>query len=333
VHAKGYVASSDCELVAAADIKPENLEAFCDEYGIEGRYLDHREMLAQAELDLVSVCVWPHLHTQMVIDAAAAGVRAIHCEKPMALTWGDAKRMAAVCEENGVQLTINHQRRFGKPFSKAKALADSGAIGELVRLESFTSNLYDWGTHWFDMMFFYNGDVPAEWVIGQIDGRGGRAIFGAQVEGQGLSLIRYQNGVYGLMVTGQVFVDPTVETREERCANRLIGTTGTIEVGVQDGAALRFRNLETGGAWQEIDVGEPETWADVVGAAIQGNVDALLAGREPELSARKALQATELIFATWESSRVRGRVDLPLLIEDSPLLSMIESGAITISEL
>ena len=168
-------------------------------------------------------------------------------------------------------------------------------------------------------------------VIGQIDGRGGRAYFGAQVEGQGLSLIRYQNGVYGLMVTGQAFMEPEVETREERCANRLIGSTGTIEVGVRGGAQLRFRNLETGGAWQEIDVGEPETWADVVGAAIQGNVDALLAGKEPELSARKALQATELIFATWESSRVRGRVDLPLEIEDSPLLSMIESGAITIT--
>jgi predicted dehydrogenase len=332
VHAKGYVASPDCELVAAADIKPQNLEAFCDQYGIEGRYLDHREMLAQAELDLVSVCVWPHLHAPMVIDTAQAGVRAIHCEKPMALTWGDAKRMVAICQEQGVQLTFNHQRRFGNQFRQAKALADGGAIGDLVRLESFTSNLYDWGTHWFDMMFFYNGDVPAEWVIGQIDGRGGRAIFGAQVEGQGLSWIRYRNGVYGLMVTGQAFMDPDLETREERCANRLIGSTGTIEVGVSGGPQLRFRNLETGGAWKTVDVGEPETWADVVGKAIQGNIDALLAGVEPELAARKALQATELIFATWESSRRRGRVDLPLEIEDSPLLSMIESGQITIAE-
>jgi predicted dehydrogenase len=310
---------------------PGNLEAFCDEYGIAGRYLDHQEMLAQAELDVVSVCVWPHLHARMVIDAAQAGVRAIHCEKPMALTWGDARRMAAACEERGVQLTFNHQRRYGKPFRKAKELCDSGAIGELVRLESFTSNLYDWGTHWFDMMFYFNGDVPAEWVIGQIDGRGGRQIFGAQVEGQGLSLIRYQNGVYGLMVTGQAYVDPAVATREQRCGNRLIGSEGTIEVGVQGGPLLRIRNRDSGRAWQEIDVGAPETWADVVGAAIQGTVDALLAGREPELSARKALQASELIFATYESSRKRGRVDLPLEIEDSPLLSMIASGEIAVT--
>ena len=100
------------------------------------------------------------------------------------------------------------------------------------------------------------------------------------------------------------------------------------QVGVRGGPLLRVRNLETGGAWQEIDVGAPETWADVVGAAIQGTVDALRAGQEPELSARKALQATELIFATYESSRRRGRVDLPLEIEDSPLLSMIDSGEI-----
>jgi hypothetical protein len=51
----------------------------------------------------------------------------------------------------------------------------------------------------------------------------------------------------------------------------------------------------------------------------------LKTGREPELAGRRALQATELIFATYESSRKRGRVDLPLQIEDSPLLSMLQA--------
>jgi UDP-N-acetylglucosamine 3-dehydrogenase len=180
------------------------------------------------------------------------------------------------------------------------------------------------------MMFYFNGDVPAEWVIGQIDARGGREIFGAQVEGQGLSFIRYQNGVYGLMVTGDAFMDPKLEIREERCGNRLIGTEGTIEVGVSGGPSLRVRNLDSDGAWQEVDVGDAESWADVVGAAIQDTVDALRAGRVPPLSADNALRATELIFATYESSRRRGRVDLPLEIEDSPLLSLVESGEIAV---
>ena len=146
----------------------------------------------------------------------------------MATTFGDAKQMVAVCAEHGVQLTFNHQRRFGKQFSKAKALADAGEIGRLVRLESFTSNLYDWGTHWFDMMFFYNGDVPAEWVIGQIDARGGHSIFGVTVEGQGLSFWRWRNGVYGLMVTGGKIVrqpaSPLAGEGQVADADRVNGT-------------------------------------------------------------------------------------------------------------
>jgi predicted dehydrogenase len=343
VHAEGYKASPDCEIVAAADIKQGNLDSFLAQHDVPRGYLDYKEMLAKEELDIVSVCLWPHLHAPVVIDVAqsranghpvGAGVRAIYSEKPMAPTWGEARRMAATCQENGVVLAFNHQRRFGKPFRKAKELLDGGAIGELTRLEAFTSNLYDWGTHWFDMLFFYNDDAPVEWVIGQIDARGGRPIFGVTVEGQGLSFWRWRNGVYGLMVTGQKIVRPEAGqgAREPLCGNRLIGTEGVIEVGVQDGPEIRIRNIESGYQWQEIDVGGRIHGHDHVIDAIQDLADALKAGREPELSARKALQATELIFATYESSRKRGRVDLPLEIEDSPFLSMIESGEMSTAE-
>jgi hypothetical protein len=44
------------------------------------------------------------------------------------------------------------------------------------------------------------------------------------------------------------------------------------------------------------------------------------------LSARRALNATEIIFAIYESSRRRGRVDLPLTISDNPLAAMVEAG-------
>lgn len=45
---------------------------------------------------------------------------------------------------------------------------------------------------------------------------------------------------------------------------------------------------------------------------------------EPELSSRKALRANELIFATYESSRRHGRVELPLTIEDNPLDELVK---------
>ena len=115
-HAAAYNALDNCELVACADISKENGEAFAEHNGVPNVYLTHGEMLAKEDLDIVSVCVWPKLHAQMVLDCALAGVRAIHCEKPMADTWGASRLMAQECERRGVQLTFNHQRRFGKPF-------------------------------------------------------------------------------------------------------------------------------------------------------------------------------------------------------------------------
>ena len=57
-------------------------------------------------------------------------------------------------------------------------------------------------------------------------------------------------------------------------------------------------------------------------------VDCLEDGREPELSADKALRATEVVFAIYESSRRRARIDLPLESRDSAFSSMLENGQI-----
>lgn len=319
-HAQGYAQSERCEIVACADIKKENAKTFAEKYPGTKTYLDYKEMLAAEDLDIVSVCTWPHLHAEMTIAAAKAGVKAVHCEKPMSTAWGDSKRMAKACEDNGVQLTIDHQRRFGEPFLKAKALLDDGFIGDLIRLEGSTSNLYDWGTHWFDMLFMYNGDCAAKWVMGQIDYRGGRPVFGVELEGQGLSEIMWSNDVRGLMFTGR--------DADIGCANRLIGSDGTIEVGVTGGPILRVRGRGDG-KWRVIDTQENSLHAqESFCKAIDNLADCLESGEEPVLSGRKALQTNEVIFATYESSRRRERVDLPLDIEGSPLAEMFEAGEI-----
>jgi predicted dehydrogenase len=90
-HWRAYAATGRCRLVALADIVPDNMTAFTEEYGDPAappaHFTDYREMLAQAHPDIVSICTWPALHAPMVVAAAQAGVRAIHCEKPMAPTW------------------------------------------------------------------------------------------------------------------------------------------------------------------------------------------------------------------------------------------------------
>ena len=72
-HAQGYNASPDCKIVALADISEENARAFQEKNGGDRIYTDYHTMLAQEQLDIVSISTWPHLHAQMVIDTAAAG--------------------------------------------------------------------------------------------------------------------------------------------------------------------------------------------------------------------------------------------------------------------
>jgi predicted dehydrogenase len=313
-HARGYVQSPDTDLVAVADISLENAQAFQKEYEIASTYTDYREMLEQEKFDIVSVCTWPHLHAPMVIACAEAGVRAVHCEKPMAPTYGDAKCMFEVCQKSGTQLSFNHQRRFAAPYRKAKELLKEGRIGELQRLEARTSNLFDWGTHWFDMMFYYNDDIPAEWLIGQVEPRDSRKVYGAAIEHQGLAYWKWQNNVYGMMTTG-FEAGPWAE-------NTLIGTEGRIEVGVKDGSALRIWGKGQTD-WEDVAIEGELHGGFLTARSVQDVIDALKEGRDPELVAHRSLQATELIFATYESSRRRGRITLPLDIEDSPLEALI----------
>lgn len=105
----------------------------------------------------------------------------------------------------------------------------------------------------------------------------------------------------------------------------MVGTDGVIVI--SPGRQVPLRMWGKGQSqWQNVELeGDPGAIGYVT-SAILDLIDALDSGREPELSARKALQATELIFATYESSRKRGRVQLPLEIDDSPFLSMLESG-------
>ncbi len=314
-HAQGYTASPDTTITALADINVENARAFQAAHGGERIYSDYREMLAQEKLHIVSICTWPHHHAPMVIAAAEAGVKAIHCEKPVAPSYAEALRMVTICEAQGTQLTFNHQRRFAAPFRAARDLLRSGAIGELRRLEGTCDNLFDWGTHWFDMFGFYNDEAAPSWVIGQVDWRSGSTIFGVPVEGQGLSLFAYENGVQGLLLTG-------LGTKRPQ-SNRLIGSDGVIDVQLGT-SVIRVRG-KGDGEWREVRVAhdDGESLGEVVGRGVLDLIDALKTGREPELSGHRALRATELIFATYESSRRRGRVELPLEALESPFPGVV----------
>ena len=315
-HAEGYNKIPGVRLVACADLVQANAEAFALKTGCWKTYTDYRLMLKQEKPDMVSICTWPHLHAPMVIDAVQAGVKAIHCEKPMADTWGASRKMAQACAKRKVRLTFNHQRRFGAPYRALRDLHWKGTLGKLVRMECFPPNLYDWGTHWLDMLQMFNRETPASWIIGQVDARAPHIVFGQPCDNQGVFHIKYANGVHGVVITGN--------DRPGSAALRLVGEQGIGEIHWSE-PVLR---VSTGGARKAVKVRNELHGNESIDRGVADAVNALRTGGQSELCAANALRATELIFAGYESSRRRARVELPLTINDNPLAAMLKSGQI-----
>lgn len=330
-HAEAYRNNDQCQLVASADIVPENREAFGAEFGLgDAVYEEYETMLAEVEPDIVSVAVPPAIHEDIVVGCARSGVvDAIHCEKPMTHTLASAERMVQQCWRRDVQLTFNRQRRFGRPFREAKRLLDEGAIGDLRRIEIGWGDFYDTGAHTVDLAGMFNDERSAEWVLAGLDYRDEDIRFGAHQENQMVAQWRYDNGVFGQFASGpgSDFIDSAILLRGESGAIRIDGENAMLE-------------LERNGTREEIDVdgetmhitskeGDERFGSRFNDRAIDEVIDALQTDRESELSGRIGLNTTEILFAGYESVRRSARIDLPLAIDDNPLEAMVESGTLS----
>jgi predicted dehydrogenase len=246
----------------------------------------------------------------------------------MDLTWGGAKRMMDAAAAADIQLTFNHQRRFGAQFIGAKSLLDDGEIGPLQRIEIGVGNLYDFGSHTLDLAGKFVDQSPPAWVLGAIDYRDTDVRFGTHNENHASVTWAYDNGVHGALSTG-------VGSGVFDCFMRLVGRDGVLQIHHDRDPALRCR--VDGEGWRDVDLdavtnGHSDGDAGpLVTRAIRDVIDAIRDDRNSELRASNALQATALSFGAWESVRRDARVEDPLSmdIEDNPLEAMVESGRLT----
>ena len=170
-HGPSYHAAPNVELVAGADLHEEQAAIFGERWGIgsDHMYSDYREMLAQEQLDLVSVCTTARVRAAIVQDIARAGVKAIWAEKPIALTLEEADTMVEVCRENGVALAVNCARRWNPFFSEARRLIDAGELGELLQVTVYAQcGLSHNGSHAIDILRYMAGG-NVEWVFGEME--------------------------------------------------------------------------------------------------------------------------------------------------------------------
>ena len=87
-HAPAIIEAKGVDLVAAADLIPEQLQDFRQRWGVEALYSDYREMIAREAPDIVSISTRAEERAEVVISVAEAGVKAIYATK-VQLLWID----------------------------------------------------------------------------------------------------------------------------------------------------------------------------------------------------------------------------------------------------
>lgn len=130
-HIRGYQSiPDDCEIVWATDLREEALQKAQDDHGIKNVSTDYKEMLADKEVDAVSVCTPNKYHMQPTIDALKAGKHVL-CEKPLAMNADEARKMCAAARESGKILQVALQMRFTGAGRFLKDFIDNGHMGDV----------------------------------------------------------------------------------------------------------------------------------------------------------------------------------------------------------
>lgn len=143
VHAAKYRKIPCAHVVAVADIDRKRAAAIATNHEECAVFEDYRNLL-QHDLDAVDVCVHNNLHAPMTIDALRAGLD-VFCEKPMAASYTDAKRMYDVSEETGCRIAVQNRLLYTKETEAASRLIDEGRLGYLyyARAGSSKADLAD----------------------------------------------------------------------------------------------------------------------------------------------------------------------------------------------
>lgn len=132
-------------VLAVCDIYPSHLARGLRMAGQRAKgYEDYRQVLDRKDIDAVIIATPLHLHAPMTIDALQAG-KHVFCEKTMAYSVEDARRMVQVSRETGKHLQIGHQRHYSPIYAHAREMmVEQDVIGKLVHVRAWWHRNNSW---------------------------------------------------------------------------------------------------------------------------------------------------------------------------------------------
>jgi predicted dehydrogenase len=165
-HADAIDATPGMTLAAVCDPDRDRAREVAGRFGEVPVFTDARRMLAECAPDVLSIATRTDVRPGLIDAACAAGVRAIHTEKPIGQSLGEVAATARRLEAAGVLLSYGALRRYMPIYAAAREAVRSGAYGELqaVTVRMGRGGLLWVHPHSADLLQFFTGAAEPEWL-------------------------------------------------------------------------------------------------------------------------------------------------------------------------
>ncbi|CAM3395539.1 MULTISPECIES: Gfo/Idh/MocA family protein [Paenibacillus] len=130
MHLQSYQKHANANLLAVCDLNEGRARLAAEKYGATKVFTDYRELLADPEIDAVSICTWNNTHAEISIAALNAGKHVL-VEKPLCRTVEEALRVQEAVKSSGKLLQVGFVRRYDPNAQMLREFADKGEFGEI----------------------------------------------------------------------------------------------------------------------------------------------------------------------------------------------------------
>jgi predicted dehydrogenase len=188
-HLPAIKRNGNFEIIAFCDIDENKAKEAKEKYGTPDArvYTDYHELLKEKDITAVYVLTPNKSHSEISIAAMKAD-KHVMCEKPMAKTYEDAKKMVETAKQSGKILTIGYQNRYRADSTYLKRASENGDLGEIYYARAHAVRrravptwgvflnaeeqgggpLIDIGTHALDLTLWMMNNYEVESVTGSV---------------------------------------------------------------------------------------------------------------------------------------------------------------------
>lgn len=309
IHCDAIIGIPNLELAALCTRTESRLGELATKFGVKKTYTDYEKLLADPDIDAVSIVTMWDQHTAPAVAALEAN-KHVFLEKPMASTVEDCRTIIAAAEKSKGILQIGHICRFNPRYRAAKEAIAAGRIGKIVSMASrrnipaaWTPTILDKigpivgdAIHDTDLMLWFTEDRVVSAYAQTVDVRG------LKYPDIGQTMYRFASGATATLETVWCMPEKTPYDIDERM--NIVGTEGFIQI--QD----TFPNLGIAGG-DKFHSPDTTYWPmveGVRGGALRDELayfaNCALRGVKPKIGTPEdAMAALEATLAAEESAR------------------------------